>query len=95
MTIEFTGEIVEWRGPAPFLFVRTPDWVTEEIKSVSSQVTYGWGCLPAALSVGKTTVKTALFPREGAYMVPIKMALQKRERVGLGDEIALTLVFSL
>lgn len=95
MRLEFTGEIFEWRGPAPFLFVRTPDWVTEEIKSVSCQVTYGWGCLPAALSVGKTTVKTALFPREGAYMVPIKMALQMRERVGLGDEIALTLVFSL
>lgn len=95
MTLEFTGEIIEWRGPAPFLFVRTPDSVTEEIKGISRQVTYGWGCLPATLTVGKTTVKTALFPREGAYMVPIKVAVQKRERVGLGDEVRLILVFEI
>ena len=91
MRLEFTGEIIEWRGPAPFLFIRTPDWVTEEIKSVSRRVTYGWGCITVTLLVGKTTVKTALFPREGAYMVPIKMAVQKAENVSLGDTVSLSL----
>lgn len=91
MILEFSGEIIEWRGPAPFLFVRTPFDVTEQIKEVSRQATYGWGCIPATLTVGRTTVTTALFPREGAYMVPIKMAVQRAEKVGLGDEVSLLL----
>jgi len=95
VTLEFTGEIIEWRGPAPFLFVRTPDSVTEEIKSISRQVTYGWGCLPATLTVGTTTVTTALIPREGAYMVPIKAAVQRAEKVGLGDELTICLEFEV
>ena len=38
MEFRFEGEIVEWRGPAPFYFVPLPDDVAAEIKLVENQV---------------------------------------------------------
>jgi hypothetical protein len=89
MVIEFSGEVIEWRGPAPFFFVPVPQDLSDEIKSVSRIVTYGWGCIPVSLQVGETRATTALIPRKGIYMVPIKVAVQRAEGVGLGDLIGL------
>jgi hypothetical protein len=42
LTLKFSGEIVYWRGPAPFFFVRIPEEESGQIKTVSRMVTYGW-----------------------------------------------------
>lgn len=34
MTIEFSGTIFYWRGPAPFYFVKTPPEQSRELKDV-------------------------------------------------------------
>ncbi len=85
--IDFEGTIIEWRGPAPFLFVRIPDDAAEAIRSISSMVTYGWGVIPVTATSGETTWTTSLFPREGGYLLPVKSAVQRSEGVGLGDRI--------
>jgi hypothetical protein len=89
MVIEFKGEIIYWRGPAPYLFVAVPEEASREIKSVSSMVTYGWGVIPVEAQIGKTVWKTSLFPKEGRYLVPIKMLVQKAEKVGVGNTVNL------
>ena len=43
MQLEFSGEIIHWRGPSPFYFVTVPDEESAAIEAVSSIVTYGWG----------------------------------------------------
>lgn len=88
---EFEGEVIEWRGPAPFLFVAVPPKVAAAIRSMSRELSYGWGCIPARVRIGKTEVTTSLFPREGGYLVPIKVALQRAEGVALSDMVALRL----
>lgn len=87
MKFEFEGEVIEWRGPPPYLFVRMTDHDAAELRGASKQLTYGWGCIPATVRLGNTTATTALFPKDGSYLVPIKVALQKAERVGLGDVV--------
>lgn len=87
MVIEFTGEIFHWRGPAPYLFVAVPEEASREIKSVSREVTYGWGVIPVQAKIGKTVWKTSLFPKNGLYLVPIKMLVQKAENVDVGDTV--------
>lgn len=87
MTLEFTGQIFHWRGPAPYLFVAVPEEASREIKSVSSMVTYGWGVIPVQATIGNTVWKTSLFPKNGRYLVPIKMLVQKAEKVGVGDTV--------
>ncbi|HEY3427345.1 MAG TPA: hypothetical protein VGK83_01620 [Acidimicrobiia bacterium] len=37
---EFSGELWYWRGPAPFHFIPVPENQCEEIKDLSSLVTY-------------------------------------------------------
>lgn len=95
MVIEFKGKIFQWRGPAPFLFVAVPEQESADIKSISKLVTYGWGVIPVLVKVGKTEWKTSLFPKDGRYLVPIKMLAQKAEKIKEGDEIKLRLEFRL
>ena len=89
--LEFGGEIIEWRGPSPFLFVEVPDEQSAAIEHVSSLVTYGWGCIPVRARIGATDFRTSLFPRAGAYLVPVKVAVQRAEGVGRGDEVSVRL----
>jgi hypothetical protein len=95
MVIEFKGKIIHWRGPAPYLFVAVPEKQSADIKSVSKLVTYGWGVIPVAVKVGKTEWTTSLFPKDGLYLVPIKMVVQKAEKLKEGDEVRLRLELRL
>lgn len=93
MDFEFEGEIVEWRGPAPFYFVPMPADVAAEIKAVEAQASYGWGCIPADVTIGDHSFYTALIPREGTYFLPLKVAVRKA--TGLETEGVVTGSLSL
>ncbi|MFM8427697.1 MAG: DUF1905 domain-containing protein [Chloroflexota bacterium] len=95
MVIEFKGKIFQWRGPAPYLFVAVPDKDSANIKSVSKLLTYGWGVIPVTVKVGKTEWTTSLFPKDGRYLVPVKMIVQKAEKLKEGDEVKLILELRL
>lgn len=87
MHLDFDGEILEWRGPAPYLFVALPPEQADDLAQIARDVTYGWGCIPAAGRIGDTDFTTSIFPRNGGYLVPVKVAVQRAEDVGLGDII--------
>jgi hypothetical protein len=89
--LEFSGEIVEWRGPAPYLFVPVPEPQCAAIGSVAAEVTYGWGVIPVAARIGATDFTTSLFPRRGGYLVPVKVKVQRAERVDVGDTVTVRL----
>jgi Domain of unknown function (DUF1905) len=89
--VEFSGEIIYWRGPSPFHFVTVPEEQSAAIESVSSLVTYGWGAIPVKARLGNTDFKTSLFPKGDLYLVPLKDAVRKAEGVVLGDTVAIRL----
>lgn len=91
MVLEFVEEAIEWRGPAPFVFVPVPPEMSAEIKAISSYVTYGWGVIPAKVRIGETEYSTSLFPKSGLYLVPIKAIVQKAENVKVGDIVTVRL----
>ncbi len=91
MIIEFEGRIIYWRGPAPFLFVAVPEEQSQDIKTISPLVTYGWGVIPVRAQIGKTEWQTSLFPKDGRYLVPIKVSVQKAEGLDVGDDVAIRL----
>ncbi len=91
MELEFSGVIVEWRGPAPYLFVPVPEPECAAIESVSKTVTYGWGVIPVAARIGATQFTTSLFPRHGGYLVPVKAKVQRAEDVDVGDTVTVRL----
>jgi len=95
MDFEFEAAAISWRGPAPFVFVPVPPEISDEIKAVSKAITYGWGVIPATVRIGGTTFTTSLFPRQGIYLVPIKVRVQRAERVDIGDLVRVRLELDL
>jgi hypothetical protein len=91
MELEFSDTVFEWRGPAPYHFVRVPEDDADEIRDVAAAVTYGWGMIPVAVTIGDTTLTTALWPKDGSYVVPLKDALRKPEGIALGDVVTVRL----
>ena len=91
MELEFTDMVFEWRGPAPYHFVRVPEDDAAVIQDVAAAVTYGWGMVPVAVTVGDTTLTTALWPKEGTYYVPLKDRLRGAEAIALGDVVTVRL----
>jgi len=91
MNLEFTGEIIHWRGPSPFHFVTVPQDESAAIEAVSSMVTYGWGAIPVEVEIGATTFRTSLFPKDERYLVPVKQSVRRAERLELGDRVAIRL----
>lgn len=89
--LQATGTVFYWRGPAPFHYLRVPDDVAAYIHDVASQVTYGWGVIPVTATVGGTVFTTSLFPKDGGYLVPLKVAVRRAEGIELDDEITVEL----
>jgi hypothetical protein len=91
MHFEFTGRIIFWKGPAPWFFVAVPEAQSRDLKAISDLVTYGWGVIPVHVRIGRTKYKTPLFPKDGLYLVPIKVGVRKAEKLSEGDEVTIQL----
>jgi len=91
MELTFSGEIFYWRGPSPFHFVATPDAIAEQISAVAPKVSYGWGMVPGTVRLGDTEFETALWPKDGRYLVPLRDAVRRAEDVDDGDSVILDL----
>lgn len=91
MKLEFDSVVIEWRGPAPFYFAPVPEAECQDIREVSQIVSYGWGVIPCAVTIGKTTITTSLFPKQGSYLVPLKDALRKPENLAVGENVRITI----
>lgn len=95
MQLRFRGEIWYWRGPAPFHFVTVPAAESEMISGIAPAVTYGWGMIPAGVRIGDTATTTALWPKDGGYIVPVKKAVQDAEGIGVGDTVTVDLAIDV
>ena len=91
LDVAFSGELWYWRGPAPFHFVTVPEDPSAAIHAIAKIVTYGWGVIPVRVRIGSSDWETSLFPKDGRYLVPVKDAVRKAERLSVGDTVALQL----
>jgi hypothetical protein len=80
-------------GPGGWHFITLPTKQAKEIKASLRGMRRGWGSLPVKAIVGKTTWKTSIFPdrRSSSYVLPIKADVRKKEHIGEGDTVLLTL----
>ncbi len=85
--LSFTAEIIEWRGPAPFYYAPLPEAEAEAVREMKKLVSYGWGVIPVTATIGKTTFTTSLFPKDGTYLLPLKMAVRKQIGATVGDVV--------
>ena len=87
MQFEFDAEIIYWRGPAPYFYAPVPPGEADEIRRASKLVSYGWGVIPVEAVVGGVTFTTSLFPKDGTYLLPLKVAVRKPTGITAGDVV--------
>ena len=87
MEFDFTGRVIEWRGPSPYYYLPVPEEESADIREVAAMATYGWGVIPVVARVGDIEFETSLFPKDGGYLLPLKDAVRKPQQITDGDEI--------
>jgi len=95
MDMQFDGEIWFWKGPAPWHFVTVPEAECMELAANADLVSYGWGMIPVAVRIGGTNWTTSLWPKDGRYIVPLKTAVRKAERIDVGDTVTVRLTLDV
>ncbi len=88
MEISFESTLIEWRGPAPFVFAPISADDSAMIKDLAKQASYGWGCIEVSARISNTEFTTAIMPKDGRYLLPIRKSVQLAEKIGIGDEIS-------
>lgn len=83
----FTAAAFVWRGPAPFLFAAVPEKYCDELRYAARLASYGWGVVPVDARIGDFAFTTSLFPRDGGYLLPLKLAVQRAARIAPGDHV--------
>ncbi len=61
-----------------------------ELKEEARALIY-WGQVPVRVAIRGTEFRTALFPKDGRYLVPLKDAVRKAEDIAEGDVVAVRL----
>ncbi|WP_405016300.1 DUF1905 domain-containing protein [Kitasatospora sp. NBC_00070] len=95
MDIVFTARVIEWRGPAPFYFVPVPAEQAAEVRQVAAMATYGWGVVPVEARIGGTAFATSLFPKDGGYLLPLKIAVRRPLDLSAGDDVNVAMTVRL
>lgn len=89
---KITGKAWLYSGESAWYFVGIPKKESEEIKK-DRKIKIGFGSVPAMITLGKTTWETSIFPdkRSGAYLLPLKAEVRKKENIFSGDIISFTI----
>ena len=80
-------------GMAAWHFVTLPVDVSDDIKARFGDRARGWGSLPVTITIGETSWKTSIFPdkKAGAYLLPLKSEVRKKEHIAAKDTISFLL----
>lgn len=86
---KFTTRIWLYQGHAAWHFVSLPVVMSKEIKDYFGDMARGWGSLPVKVKLGETSWRTSIFPdsKTNTYVLPIKSAVRKQEKLQTGDKV--------
>jgi hypothetical protein len=80
-------------GDAAWHFVTLPQDISEDIKNLFGDRAKRWGTIPVEITVGSSVWNTSIFPdnKEGAYVLPLKKDIRKKENIKIGDTLKILL----
>lgn len=92
MDLEFTfsGKIWMYQGKSAWFFVTLPKDESEQIKFFNNHKRRGWGSVRVKATIGETSWSTSIFPdsKAGAYLLPVKSDIRKKEKIAAGDSFS-------
>jgi len=96
ISFSFTGKCWIWQGKGAWYFISLPEDKSEEIKFFDENLhekRRGWGAVRVLVTIGSTTWETSIFPASklGAYILPVKAEVRKKEKIVSGDDVVVKL----
>jgi hypothetical protein len=92
--VEFRSELWVWaaRPDEGWTFVSLPVEESEVIKEITAGDQRGFGAVRVEARIGATIWRTSIFPDagRGCYVLPVKKAVRKAQRIEAGDEAQVT-----
>ncbi len=90
---EFSAEIWVYKPPGGWQFVSLPNEMSKEIRENLKWQEEGWGRLKAAAKIGVTEWDTAIWfdTKMNTYLLPLKATVRNKEKIAVGDNIAVTI----
>ena len=90
---EFKSKMWKYEGNAAWYFVSLPNEITLEIRENLKNLEESWGRMKTTVKIGQTEWKSAIWfdSKLNTYLLPIKVAIRKKERLEIGENI--TVVF--
>ncbi len=89
----FTAELWLHPGPAGWHFLTLPPALADEVSDRTAAAARAFGSVPVRVTIGSSSWSTSLFPdaRSASYLLPVKAAIRRRERLGSGDAVRATI----
>ena len=80
-------------GPAAWHFITLSGKQSSEIACLAAHCRSAWGSIRVIATVGRTSWKTSIFPdkKRGGYLLPLKSAVRTKEKIELGNTVAVTI----
>lgn len=91
--ITWSGKVWKYKGPAGWYFVYLSHIASKKVATAVAKGmhTVGFSFVPVTARVGNSSWKTTLFPtKEGVYLLAIKAAVRKKEKIDEGDVLRIT-----
>lgn len=82
-----------YQGHAAWCFVTVPKKTSAIIKKKFDAKRAGWGSIRVAVTAGKTSWETSIFPdsTSASYVLPLKAAVRKKEQIITGRPLSFQL----
>jgi Domain of unknown function (DUF1905) len=94
VVVVFDAELWIWdaRRTDSWTFVSLPAEASEEIRDMVGGSRRGFGSVRVQVTIGASTWPTSIFPDTArcCYVLPIKRAIRKAERLAAGDTATVT-----
>ena len=88
-----TSVVWRYQDKAAWFFMTLPKVESDEIRFFTSERRSAWGSVRVTAKTGNTEWSTSLFPdsKLGAYVLPIKADVRRRENIAAGDRVTVEL----
>lgn len=93
----FKARVWKSKGSAGWYFATVPKYISKNIRSKHGLSEEGWGRLKTQAKIGNIEWKTSIWydTKAGAYLLPLKAQVRKKESIFIDDRVAVILQLEL
>lgn len=93
----FHAEVWVQASTGAWCFVTLPDELSRRIRTLTAGMRKPFGSFHVKARTGQTSWESSLFAdtNRNAFLLPVKAAVRRKEGIAIGDEIEVTISFTL